>query len=67
MLDKVKQFLGLSNRKTGNQLIISCEKLERRVALSKTVFSKNTTSNETPTEISLAVSSKEKSKTSSTD
>jgi ribonuclease G len=33
MLDKVKQFLGLSNRKTGNQLIISCEKLERRVAL----------------------------------
>ncbi|MBV8226101.1 MAG: Rne/Rng family ribonuclease [Verrucomicrobia bacterium] len=33
MLDKVKQFLGLTNRKTGNQLIISCEKLERRVAL----------------------------------
>ncbi len=33
MLDKVKQFLGLSNRKTGNHLVISCEKLERRVAL----------------------------------
>src|SRR5208337_3057393 len=33
MLDKVKNFLGLSNRKTGNQLVISCEKLERRVAL----------------------------------
>src|SRR6266481_9830673 len=33
MLDKVKQFLGLSNRKTGNQIVISCEKLERRVAL----------------------------------
>src|SRR5271154_1886800 len=33
MLDKVKHFLGLSNRKTGNQLVISCEKLERRVAL----------------------------------
>ena len=33
MLDKVKEFLGLSNRKTGNQIVISCEKLERRVAL----------------------------------
>src|SRR5262249_56695793 len=33
MLDKVKQFLGLSNRKIGNHLVISCEKLERRVAL----------------------------------
>src|ERR1700693_6115009 len=33
MLDKVKQFLGLSNRKTGSQLVISCEKLDRRVAL----------------------------------
>src|SRR5215510_7079901 len=33
MLDKVKQFLGLSNRKIGNHLVISCEKRERRVAL----------------------------------
>jgi ribonuclease G len=33
MLEKVKQFLGLAPKKIGNQLIISCEKLERRVAL----------------------------------
>ncbi|HEY0789458.1 MAG TPA: Rne/Rng family ribonuclease [Chthoniobacterales bacterium] len=33
MLEKVKQFLGLTPKKLGNQLIISCEKLERRVAL----------------------------------
>ncbi len=33
MLEKVKQFLGLTPKKIGNQLIISCEKLERRVAL----------------------------------
>ncbi|MBV9999915.1 MAG: Rne/Rng family ribonuclease [Verrucomicrobia bacterium] len=33
MLEKVKQFLGLTQKKVGNQLIISCEKLERRVAL----------------------------------
>src|ERR1700719_3471505 len=33
MLDKVKKILGLSSRKTGNKLIISVEKLERRVAL----------------------------------
>jgi ribonuclease G len=33
MLDKVKQILGLSSRKTGNKLIVSVEKLERRVAL----------------------------------
>ena len=33
MIDKVKRILGLSSRKTGNKLIISVEKLERRVAL----------------------------------
>jgi ribonuclease G len=33
MLEKVKQFLGFSPKKPGNQLVISCEKLERRVAL----------------------------------
>ncbi|HEX3817007.1 MAG TPA: Rne/Rng family ribonuclease [Chthoniobacterales bacterium] len=33
MIDKVKRILGLSRRKTGNKLIISVEKLERRVAL----------------------------------
>src|ERR1022692_314798 len=33
MLEKVKKILGLSSRKTGNKLIISVEKLERRVAL----------------------------------
>src|SRR5918997_6419039 len=33
MIDKVKRILGLGARKTGNKLIISVEKLERRVAL----------------------------------
>src|SRR5437773_5655020 len=33
MIDKVKKILGLSSRKTGNKLILSVEKLERRVAL----------------------------------
>ena len=33
MLDKVKKILGLTTRKTGNKLILSVEKLERRVAL----------------------------------
>jgi ribonuclease G len=33
MIDKVKRFLGLGSPKTGNKLIISVEKLERRVAL----------------------------------
>src|ERR1700740_3206302 len=33
MLEKVKQLLGINPKKVGNQLIISCEKLERRVAL----------------------------------
>src|SRR2546428_12411535 len=33
MLDKVRKILGLSSRKTGNKLIVSVEKLERRVAL----------------------------------
>jgi ribonuclease G len=33
MIDKVKRILGLGGRKTGNKLIISVEKLERRVAL----------------------------------
>jgi len=33
MIDKVKKILGLSSRKTGNKIVISVEKLERRVAL----------------------------------
>nr|MBA2430938.1 ribonuclease E/G [Chthoniobacterales bacterium] len=33
MIEKVKRILGLAPRKTGNKLIISVEKLERRVAL----------------------------------
>ena len=33
MIDQVKRILGLSLRKTGNKIIISVEKLERRVAL----------------------------------
>src|ERR1700755_3641976 len=33
MMDKVKKILGLSSRKTGNKLVVSVEKLERRVAL----------------------------------
>src|SRR5437899_9042940 len=33
MLDKVRKILGLSSRKTGNEIVISVEKLERRVAL----------------------------------
>lgn len=33
MLERVKQFLGMVPKKVGNQLVISCEKLERRVAL----------------------------------
>ncbi len=33
MIEKVKRILGLGRRKTGNKLIISVEKLERRVAL----------------------------------
>ena len=33
MLEKVKQLLGMNPKKVGNQLIISSEKLERRVAL----------------------------------
>ena len=33
MLDKVRKILGLPSRKTGNKIIISAEKLERRVAL----------------------------------
>src|SRR2546428_12222224 len=33
MIDKVRKILGLSTRKAGNRLILSVEKLERRVAL----------------------------------
>ncbi|MFL6528113.1 MAG: ribonuclease E/G [Chthoniobacterales bacterium] len=33
MIDRVKKILGLGSPKTGNKLIISVEKLERRVAL----------------------------------
>src|ERR1700688_4279885 len=33
MLDRVKEILGLGSRKTGNKLVVSVEKLERRVAL----------------------------------
>src|SRR5438128_7894994 len=32
MLDRVKKILGLTSRKTGNKLVVSVEKLERRVA-----------------------------------
>ena len=32
-MDKVKRILGLASRKTGNKIVISVEKLERRVAL----------------------------------
>src|SRR3954452_19978414 len=33
MLDKVRKILGIPSRKTGNKIIVSVEKLERRVAL----------------------------------
>jgi ribonuclease G len=33
MLDKVRKILGIPTRKTGNKIIVSVEKLERRVAL----------------------------------
>src|SRR5436309_5106362 len=33
MLDKVRKILGIPSRRTGNKLVISVEKLERRVAL----------------------------------
>ncbi len=33
MLDKVRKILGITSRKTGNKIIVSVEKLERRVAL----------------------------------
>jgi len=33
MIDRVRKILGLSSKKTGNKLIVSVEKLERRVAL----------------------------------
>ena len=33
MIDKVKRILGLASPRTGNKLVISVEKLERRVAL----------------------------------
>src|SRR5882762_7447650 len=33
MIEQVKRILGLARRKTGNKLVISVEKLERRVAL----------------------------------
>src|SRR5437762_6408018 len=33
MLDKVRKILGLPSRRIGNKLIVSVEKLERRVAL----------------------------------
>jgi len=33
MLDRVKKILGLTSHKTGNKLVVSVEKLERRVAL----------------------------------
>jgi ribonuclease G len=33
MLEKVKQLFGMNPKRVGNQIIISCEKLERRVAL----------------------------------
>jgi ribonuclease G len=33
MLDKVRKILGIPSRRTGNKIIVSAEKLERRVAL----------------------------------
>ena len=33
MLDRVRKILGIGARKTGNKLVVSVEKLERRVAL----------------------------------
>ncbi len=33
MIEKVKQMFGLAPKKTGNQLVINCERLETRVAL----------------------------------
>jgi len=33
MLDRVKKILGIGSRRTGNKLVVSAEKLERRVAL----------------------------------
>src|SRR3982750_1021386 len=33
MLDRVRKILGLTSRRTGNKIIVSVEKLERRVAL----------------------------------
>src|SRR5437879_13156957 len=33
MIDKVREILGLPSRKTGNKIVLSVEKLERRVAL----------------------------------
>src|SRR6266705_3935772 len=33
MIDRVRKILGLTSRKTGNKIILSVEKLERRVAL----------------------------------
>src|SRR5947209_16443373 len=33
MLDRVKKILGIGARRTGNKLVVSAEKLERRVAL----------------------------------
>ena len=33
MLDRVRKILGLGSRRTGNKLVASVEKLERRVAL----------------------------------
>src|SRR3954462_13865266 len=33
MIERVKRILGIGSRKTGNKLVISVEKLERRVAL----------------------------------
>src|SRR5690242_329453 len=33
MLDRVRKILGIGSRKTGNKLVVSVEKLERRVAL----------------------------------
>src|SRR5580693_10274256 len=33
MLDRVRKILGLGSPKTGNKIVVSVEKLERRVAL----------------------------------
>ncbi len=66
MTERVKRLIGLAPRQTGNKLIINSEKLERRVALSRTACSRNTPSSARPTATSSAASTRAASRTSST-